>query len=502
MDEYTFTLDDRVYRVRGLERNTTFERMSINLLVRRQDCFHVDTLDMYSARQRTSFVRQASIELNIPETVLKRDVGTLLLKLEAIQQERLYEEHHQEDTPVVTPEAREEALQWLKQPQLLQYLAEDFEVAGLIGETNNAILGYLAATSRKLDNPLAIVIQSSSAAGKSNLMDAILNLIPPEDVFKYSALTPQTLYYLGENALKHKILSIAEEAGATNASYALKLLQSDKELTLATTEKDKSGRLKTQTYRVNGPSSIFMTTTALQVDPELMNRCLVLTVDETPEQTRKIHAHQSAQETLQSIKNRKQQDTVIQRHHAIQRILEPICVVNPLAKSISYQDNRVRARRDYRKFLHLIRVITFLHQYQRAKKTKDGITYIEATKRDVEQAKALMEPILGGDDIPPQTLKVLQMLQAEVDKQSKKLKTSELYFTRRNIREWTGYSVDQVRHHMHRLVELEQVQIVHRGKGKPITYRLDNPTLGGGGERESPGVSGKEIITLSRSGGR
>ena len=30
--------------------------------------------------------------------------------------------------------------------------------------------------------------------------------------------------------------------------------------------------------------------------------------------------------------------------------------------------------------------------------------------RGLEQAKALMEPILGGDDIPPQTLKLLQML--------------------------------------------------------------------------------------------
>ena len=113
-----------------------------------------------------------------------------------------------------------------------------------------------------------------------------------------------------------------------------------------------------------------------------------------------------------------------------------------------------------------------------------------------------MEPILGYDDIPPQTLKLLQILQAEVKKQSKKLESTELYFTRRNIREWTGYSVDQVRHHMHRLVELEQVQIVHRGKGKPTTYRLNNPTLAGGGEGGSSGVLGKEIVILSKSGGR
>lgn len=122
----------------------------------------------------------------------------------------------------------------------------------------------------------------------------------------------------------------------------------------------------------------------------------------------------------------------------------------------------------------------------------------------MEQAKALIEPILGSDDIPPQTLKLLQMLHTMVEKQSKlqKLRVNELHFTRKSVREWTGYSVDQVRHHMLRRVELELVQVVHEGKGKATTYTLVNPTLGGGGEGGAPGSSAKEIITLSRSGGR
>jgi hypothetical protein len=50
----------------------------------------------------------------------------------------------------------------------------DFEAAGVVGEATNKLVGYLAAVSRKLDRPLAVVIQSSSAAGKSSLMDAVL----------------------------------------------------------------------------------------------------------------------------------------------------------------------------------------------------------------------------------------------------------------------------------------------------------------------------------------
>ncbi len=53
----------------------------------------------------------------------------------------------------------------------------------------NKLAGYLAATSRRLDAPLAIVIQSSSAAGKSSLMDAVLALMAEEERVKYSAMT-------------------------------------------------------------------------------------------------------------------------------------------------------------------------------------------------------------------------------------------------------------------------------------------------------------------------
>jgi integrase len=43
-----------------------------------------------------------------------------------------------------------------------------------VGEEANCLVGYLAAVSRKLPGPLAVIVQSTSAAGKSALMDAAL----------------------------------------------------------------------------------------------------------------------------------------------------------------------------------------------------------------------------------------------------------------------------------------------------------------------------------------
>ena len=147
-----------------------------------------------------------------------------------------------------------QALALLKSPNLLQRILQDFEACGIIGEHSNKLITYLATTSRKLDTPLAIIIQSTSAAGKSSLMDAALALMPPEDQIKYSAMTGQSLFYMGERDLKHKILAIAEEEGAQQASYALKLLQSEGEVTIASTGKDaNTGKLHTVQYRVEGP---------------------------------------------------------------------------------------------------------------------------------------------------------------------------------------------------------------------------------------------------------
>ena len=107
-------------------------------------------------------------------------------------------------------------------------------------------------------------------------MEAVLSFFPGEEQIKYSAMTGQSLYYLGEKNLQHKILAIVEEEGAEKASYALKLLQSEGELTIASTGKDATtGRMKTEEYHVEGPVAIVLTTTSIDIDEELMNRCLV-----------------------------------------------------------------------------------------------------------------------------------------------------------------------------------------------------------------------------------
>jgi hypothetical protein len=350
--------------------------------------FHVDTLDLYSARHRQAYVKQAATELGLEEQTIKKDLGRVLLALEAVQEEEIKQRLEPETKAVELTEA---ALELLRDPNLLDRILSDFERCGIVGEETNKLVGYLAATSRKLEEPLAIVIQSSSAAGKSSVMEGVLSFMPEEERVAYSAMTGQSLFYMGETDLKHKILAIAEEEGATQASYALKLLQSE-------------GRLVTHEYHVEGPVMIMLTTTAIEMDEEFLNRCVVLSVDEGREQTRAIHELQRQRQTLEGLLVSRDSRRIRKVHQDAQRLLRPLLVANPFARELTFLDHQTRTRRDHMKYLTLIRTIALLHQYQRQVKiARHGgreVQYIEVTKADIAVANRLAHEVLGRSSGP------------------------------------------------------------------------------------------------------
>lgn len=482
-DEVVFTFAERRYRVRGLPKNLSPETLKINLLVSSGEAFHVDTLDLYSAKGRAHYLQQAAKELSVREDVVKHDLGRILLKLEALQDERIRAATKPEPAvPAMSEAERDAALAMLRGPGLLDRIVADFDACGLVGERTNKLVGYLAAVSRKLDRPLAIVVQSSSAAGKSSLMDAVLAMMPQEERIKYSAMTGQSLFYMGETNLQHKILAIAEEEGASRASYALKLLQSEGELTIASTGKDaNSGNLITQEYKVTGPVMIFLTTTAIEIDEELMNRCIVLTVDEGRAQTEAIHSLQRQRRTLAGLLARQGKDAVLIVHQNAQRLLRPLAVVNPYADQLTFLSDKTRTRRDHEKYLTLIDTIALLHQYQRVVKSAHGpggaaLEYIEVTLDDIEQANRLTHEVLGRslDEPPPQTRRLLTLVAGMVDTcaAALELPRKEIRFSRKDVRAATGWGDTQLKIHLGRLAELEYL-LVHRAeRGQGYVYEL------------------------------
>ncbi|MCF6274781.1 MAG: CHC2 zinc finger domain-containing protein [Robiginitomaculum sp.] len=495
--EIIFSFGDRRWRVRGLARNTSYETLRINLLVSREvngaDMFHVDTLDLYGARHRAGYVAQAASELGLSKDSVKGDLARILLKLEGLQEAQIEEAlAPQENLYEMTEDEIAQGTAFLEGPDLLGQITRDAHACGIVGEDGNLVTAYLACISRKLEKPLAVLIQSTSAAGKSALMDAVLAFVPEEEQVAYAAMTGQALFYLGETALKRKVLAIAEEEGARDAGYALKRLQSQGDLSMASTGKDPvTGKLVTQEYKVEGPMALMMTTTAIDLDEELKNRCLVLTVNEGQAQTRAIHERQRFEETLEGLLARRTKSNILAKHQNAQRLLRPLAVVNPYARHLTFLSDKTRMRRDHRKYLGLIRAIALLHQHQRPIKSAPGpsgepIEYVEATLADIEAAGKLANDVLGRtlDELAPQTRTLLglimDMVRGHCEQAS--LKQSDYRFTRREVREHTGWGLTQLKVHLKRLEELEYLLPHLGGRGRSYVYELAYNSEGDAGQ--------------------
>ncbi len=497
-NEIVITLGDRRYRIRGLEKNLSFDVLKVNLLVSRPafdgagESLHVDTFDLYQQRPRGAFIKQAAVELGVKEEVIKADLGKILLKLEALQAAHIEAAQAPKDNAVtLDDEETRAALALLQSPDLLERIQNDFTRCGVVGEATNKLVGYLAVVSRKLDSPLAVTIQSTSAAGKSSLMDAVLAFMPEEDRIKYSAMTGQSLFYMGETDLQHKVLAIVEEEGASNAAYALKLLQSEGELTIASTGKDPvTGELKTQDYQVKGPVMIMLTTTAIDLDEELLNRCIVLSIDEGREQTQAIHAIQRDKRTLAGLMAKADKESILSLHQNAQRLLQPLAVMNPYAKHLTFVDDRTRTRRDHEKYLTLIDTLALLHQHQRPIKSVahngQTIRYVEVTLDDIETANRLAHEALGRtlDELPPQTRKLLGLIVDMVAERCERLEMSrsDYRFSRRDVREHTHWSDTALKVHLARLAEMEYLLVHRGGRGQSYVYELLYQGEGEGGE--------------------
>jgi hypothetical protein len=510
-EDVVLKFGDREYRARGLKKNTSAELLRVNLRVMGVNAhgdvaLHVDTLELNASRQRMAFIKQAAEELGIKEEIIRHDVGKVLLKLEEVRDAQLAEALEPKEPEIkLTENERAEALALLRDPRLLDRIVEDFARCGVVGEETNKLVGYLGAVSRHLDAPLAVIVQSSSAAGKSSLMDAVLAFVPEEQRVQYSAMTGQSLFYMGESDLQHKVLAIVEEAGAQRASYALKLLQSEGELTIASTGKDPAtGRLLTHQYRVKGPVMIFLTTTAIDIDEELLNRCLVLTVNEERAQTQAIHRIQRESQTIEGLLRKRDRDELLRLHRNAQRLLKPVAVVNPYAPGLTFLDSQTRTRRDHTKYLTLIRTIALLHQHQRPRQTVEHngktIEYIEVALDDIAVANRLTAEVLGRslDELPPQTRRLLLLVDAMVTAECKRqrIERADYRFSRREVREVTGWGDTQLRLHLGRLEELEYLLAHRGGRGQSFVYELAFAVEGDGSK---PVMAG--LIDVEKLGG-
>ncbi|MEW6689061.1 MAG: DNA primase [Pseudomonadota bacterium] len=478
---YVLCFEKRRYLVRGLVA-IGVERLRVNVRVEQEGRFHVDTFDLYSARARRSFQEAIAERFGLSDaTAVVIELDTMI---EALERERLELRAHNKSSAsekkAMTPAEREEAMEFLIAPNLVALILDDFRAIGCVGEEMVMLTAYLVAISRLLaQEALAVLFCARSGAGKSTMQKRTVEFVPAEALIERTCVTKQALFYKDENALVHKVLAIDEEGGAAEAAYALRCLQSAGYLAITSTRTDpQTGKQRAEDYRVNGPVAIFLTTAHPEaLDYETRNRFMILTIDESKEQTRRILERQRQDDTLDGLEASERKKAILRRHHNAQRLLLPLRVVNNLAPKLLYPSDRLILRREQKKYLLLIKAIALLHQYQRAhNKTSSGETYIEVTVEDVRLATELAQSVLRRnlDELAPPSRSLLIEIRKLVTKKmsERKIPQHHAVVDRKEIQEATGLSVWHLRDYLQQLVEYEYLLPVTGRKGRRYLYEL------------------------------
>lgn len=251
-------------------------------------------LDLYNDVQVEKLIRKAAERLEVGTLQITKGIADITRQLELYRLQQIEEQQTAKEVKrkILLPEEKEEAINFLMQPNLMQRTGEAIGKAGVIGEGGNRLLMYVIFTSRKRESPLHIISFGSSGAGKSHLQEKVAELIPEEDKIESTSLTSNALYYFGEYDLQHKLILIEDMDGAETVMYALRELISKKHIIKMVPLKDTKGVTRTITFKVKGPVTVAGCTTQESIYEDNANRSFLIYIDESKAQDENIMSYQ------------------------------------------------------------------------------------------------------------------------------------------------------------------------------------------------------------------
>ncbi len=427
-------------------------------------------LDLYNDVQVEKLIRKAAERLEVGTLQITKAIADITRQLELYRLQQIEQQQTAKEVKkkILTTGEREEAINFLMQPKLMQRTGEAIGKAGIIGEVANRLLMYVIFTSRKRESPLHVISFGSSGAGKSHLQEKVAELIPEEDKIESTSLTSNALYYFGEYDLQHKLILIEDMDGAETVMYALRELISKKHIIKMVPLKDTKGVTRTRTFKVKGPVTVAGCTTQESIYEDNANRSFLIYIDESKAQDEHIMNYQRKKSA--GTINSEEERNIKALLQNTQRLLQPIQVRNPFAEQLQIPGEVFKPRRTNAHYLQFIEAITFYHQYQREKHTdkQTGETYINTTLEDIEEANKLMKEILlrKADELSGATRNYFEQLKQLLKQQKQST------FTNKEIRKQLRLPGTTVRRYHNELLQSSYIKLQESKKQNGYLFEI------------------------------
>ncbi|MGO9645483.1 MAG: hypothetical protein ACLPY5_12125 [Candidatus Bathyarchaeia archaeon] len=403
----------------------------------------------------------------------------------------LPKEHKESSLENITPveracaEVKADGLALATDPALLYRTKLELDEK-IFREDTSKLLLFLTCASAITTRPLSAVITSESAAGKSNLLHSVIAHFPNVEYF--TRVTPASIDRMG-NDLTGRILVVEELRGADAAQGTLRVAISEGKLRLLTTERDEKGKIVNREIETKGTAVFLTTTTSTVIDWETQTRLLVISLDESPQQTEGVMKYE-AQE-YEDVAPRKGEHSKLS---SFLGTLLPYDVLIPYASQLvgCFPSKKLSARRDFKKLLQLIVIITFCHQHQRLRVRKriQPLQYrLVATPLDLRYAiqiagESLRQNVAG---VPKRVHDLLQYFK-EGEAQTTRSIAHAARIGQRTARRWLGedlvqagfLTVDETgKEHLYYLADQQEASLFSDGTvPSEVLFWDDNETKG------------------------
>jgi len=381
------------------------------------------------------------------------------------------ESSFQEET--YSEEETQRAKLLLLSPTLLYDMLSLVKRIGVVGEEKNVMTHYLALTSRHLDPPVSVVVKGDSSAGKSFTLGKVLKLLPDSAYIELTDATPQSLYYMPEDAFSHKFIILFEKHGGEKADYAIRSLQSEGKLIIQYPKKNPdTNEFETISVERDGPTGFITTTTDALIHSENETRNISIFPDQSHGQTERIYKATEAKYLPREQPN----ESELRLWRCAQTLIEPCKVRINFAPKLKefFPSDILRTRRDYGKFLSIIEASAFLHQMQREKFEEDGVTFVIADLADYEIARIVIEETLSKTiyELPDQTIKLLSVAR-DLFSNSGQQNEEEKYVTTTILRKELNWNGDTVRKWLEPAVRNGYMNVKSQKEKNAKQYEVD-----------------------------
>jgi DNA primase len=294
-----------------------------------------------------------------------------------------------------------EAFFHLQNPNLLQWLFDTLPATGIIGEQSNAMIIVISMGTCRLSNPVSVTCLSPSGMGKSYTMDKCAECMPDEWVRRGTSFSEQSFYHYGRTELKHTIFLLEDTTGIKSIEYVLRqLISSHLVIKHMAQKNEKTGKIDTVEYPVEGPLGLYSTTTADKQYTDNSNRVIEIYLDGSKEQDTRIADYQK--KVKAALINREGEKALQQLIKNMYRMLFPHKIINPYAVVLDIPEKYLYKRRGLQLLLHFIDGITHLCQYQQATEKQpdvNGEVVLITHPEHIEWGfKLLREPLFRKSD--------------------------------------------------------------------------------------------------------